>query len=86
VRRAIGADSGKREQARRNLVIGNIARGRREVFQFYRAAGDAGGERAEVGAAIPGADDVAVESFRGRGHRLGLPGDQRFRVEISPPR
>src|SRR5919108_1888849 len=62
VGRCVGADAGKRKQPRGHLFVGEVVRGRvAQLLQVERARGGVGGERAEVGAAIPGAHDVPVK-------------------------
>jgi hypothetical protein len=69
VRRRVGPDTGEREQPLLDLVVGEL----RVVqgLEVEPAVGAPRRELEEVTAAIPGADDVAVERLAGDRHRRG---------------
>jgi hypothetical protein len=72
VRRRIGADSWEGEQARRDLVVGEVAGvGGRELLQVDLAGSHRLREGAKVGAAIAAPRHVAVEGLRRGRHRGG---------------
>ncbi len=69
VRGGVGADPGQGEQARGDLVVGQLVRRRQaEHLQVDLAGRHRGREPPQVGAAVAGAHGVAVEGLRRGGH------------------
>src|SRR6266511_6360372 len=67
--RAVGADSGKRQEPRRDLLVREVVL-EAEFLDLKRPGSDAGRKGMEIRASVPRSDSLPVEALRDGRHRF----------------